>query len=74
VFGRYDFSRDTRFEGEGRFLLGTDNPGSPNLQAGLAKLPIFTTLGATAGMAQRFNRLDVAVKGSMDRTTTRTLN
>ena len=44
------------------------------MQAGLAKLPIFTTLGATAGMAQRFNRLDVAVKGSMDRTTTRTLN
>jgi len=39
------------------------------VQAGLAKLPIFTTLGATAGMAQRFNRLDVAVKGSMDRTT-----
>ena len=69
VFGRYDFNRDLRFEGEGRFLLGTDNPGSPNLQADLAKLPIFTTWGATAGLAQRFNRLDLAVKGSVDRTT-----
>jgi hypothetical protein len=38
VFGRYDATRDLRFEGEGRFLLGTDNPGSPNLQAGLAKI------------------------------------
>jgi hypothetical protein len=69
VFGRYDMTRDLRFEGEGRFLLGTDNPGSPNLQAGLAKLPIYTTLGATAGVAQRFNRLDLAVKGSFDRST-----
>ena len=69
MFGRYDFTRDLRFEGEGRFLLGTDNPGSPNLQADLAKLPIFTTWGATAGLAQRFNRLDLAVKGSVDRTT-----
>ena len=69
VFGRYDFNRDLRFEGEGRFLLGTDNPGSPNLQADLAKLPIFTTWGATAGVAQRFNRLDLSVKGSVDRTT-----
>lgn len=69
VFGRYDATRDLRFEGEGRFLLGTDNPGSPNLQAGLAKLPIYTTVGATAGVAQRFNRLDLAVKGSFDRST-----
>jgi hypothetical protein len=68
VFGRLDATRDLRFEGEGRFLLGTDNPGSPNLQAGLAKLPIFTTWGSTAGVAQRFNRLDLSVKGSIDRT------
>jgi hypothetical protein len=68
VFGRYDATRDLRFEGEGRFLLGTDNPGSPNLQAGLAKLPVFTTWGTTAGVAQRFNRLELSVKGSVDRT------
>ena len=68
IFGRYDVDRDLRFLGEGRFLVGTDNPGSPNLQAGLAKLPIFTTWGTTAGVAQRFNRLDLSVKGSVDRT------
>jgi hypothetical protein len=68
VFGRLDATRDLRFEGEGRFLLGTDNPGSPNLQAGLAELPIFTTWGATLGVAQRFNHLDLSVKGSIDRT------
>jgi hypothetical protein len=69
VVGRYDFNRDLRFDGEGRFLLGTDNPGSPNLQADLAKLPIYTTYGATAGLAQRFNRLELAAKGNVDRTT-----
>jgi hypothetical protein len=68
VYGRFDATRDLRFEGEGRFLLGTDNPGSPNLQAGLAKLPIFTIWGFTTGVAQRFNRLDLSLKGSIDRT------
>ena len=69
VFGRIDATRDLRFDFDGRFLLGTDNPGSPNLQAGLAKLPIYTVWGGTAGVAQRFNRLDLSVKGSVDRTT-----
>jgi hypothetical protein len=71
VFGRIDATRDTRYEFEGRFLLGTDNPGSPNLQAGLAKLPIYTAWGGTAGVAQRFNRLDLSAKGSVDRFTYR---
>jgi len=68
VYGRLDATRDLRFEGEGRFLLGTDNPGSPNLQAGLAELPIYTTWGVAGGVAQRFNRLDLSLKGSVDRT------
>ncbi len=37
----------------------TDNPGSPNIQAGLASYPIYTTLGGTLGFDQRFNRLRV---------------
>ena len=49
-------------------LVSTDNPGSPNLQAGLAKLPIFTTFGGSAGIGQRFNRLELSVKGDVDRT------
>ena len=51
VNGRIDVTRDTRIDLEGRFLIGTDNPGSPNIQADLARLPIFTTLGGTAGSA-----------------------
>ena len=35
---------------ERRFLLTTDNPGSPNLQAGLAQLPIDTDVGGTLGV------------------------
>lgn len=68
VFGRVDVHHDTKVDLETRFLLSTDNPGSPNLQAGLAKLPIFTTVGGTAGVTQTFNRFEVALKGSVDRT------
>ena len=68
---RIDVSRDQRIDVEGRFLLGTEYPGSPNLTAGIAKLPIFTTIGGTLGYAQRFNRLELSVKGNFDRTTYR---
>ncbi len=47
--------------------MSTDNPGSPNLQAGLASLPIDTTLGGTLGVVQNFNRLIVSLKGTFDR-------
>ena len=66
--GRIDVTRDSRVDLEGKFLVGTDNPGSPNIQAGLAKLPIFTTRGGTLGLGHRFNRLDLAVKGGAERT------
>ncbi|HZO45020.1 MAG TPA: outer membrane beta-barrel protein [Xanthobacteraceae bacterium] len=66
--GRVDVTRDTRIDLETKFLVGTDSPGSPNIQAGLAKLPIFTTWGGTAGLGQRFNRVDVSLKGGAERT------
>lgn len=68
INGRVDVTRDTNIDLEARGIIGTDNPGSPNLQAGLAKLPIFSTVGGTAGVRQRFNRLEVALKGTFDRT------
>ena len=40
VDGRLDVSRDTRITAELRMRVFTDNPGSPNIQAGLAKYPI----------------------------------
>jgi hypothetical protein len=69
IDGRIDVSRDTQVLLENRFLVSTDNPGSPNLTAGLAKLPIYTSVGGTAGLAQQFNRLQVTAKGTIDRST-----
>ena len=66
--GRIDVTHDTRIDLGGRLLVTTDNPNSPNLQAGLAKLPLYTDVGATAGLGQKFNRLDISVKGLIDRT------
>jgi hypothetical protein len=65
--GRIDVTRDTRIDIEGRFLVGTDYPGSPNVPANYAMLPIYTDTGATLGIGQRFNRLDISLKGTFDR-------
>jgi hypothetical protein len=68
VDGRLDVTEDTHLMGEVRLRLSTDNPGSPNIQAGLAKYPIYTTLGTTVGIDQSFNRLQVSAGGTFDRT------
>jgi hypothetical protein len=67
VDGRIDVTRATQILLESRLIVSTDNPGSPNIQAGLAKLPYDTTVGGTVGVAQQFNRLDVTLKGTIDR-------
>ena len=67
IDGRIDVLRETQVLLENRFLVTTDNPGSPNLIAGLAKLPISTTVGGTLGVAQQFNRFQVTLKGTIDR-------
>jgi hypothetical protein len=69
IDGRIDVLRDTQVLLENRFLVTTDNPGSPNLIAGLAKLPIDTTVGGTVGVAQQFNRFQFTLKGTIDRST-----
>jgi len=66
--GRIDVTRDSRIDLETKYLIGTDNPGSPNIQAGLARLPIFQTFGGTAGVGHRFNRFDISAKGGVERT------
>jgi hypothetical protein len=68
IDGRLDVTNDTRLTAEVRLRVATDNPGSPNIQAGLARYPIYTTLGGTFGVDQNFNRLDIAVGGTVDRT------
>ncbi len=68
VDGRLDVSRDTRLGAQGRLFVSTDNPGSPNVQAGLARYPIYTTVGGTLGVDQSFNRLQVSAGATVDRT------
>jgi hypothetical protein len=68
VDGRLDVTDDTHLVAQARLLVSTDNPGSPNVQAGLASFPIYTTLGGTFGIDQNFNRLNVAAAGTVDRT------
>jgi hypothetical protein len=68
ITGRFDVLRDTALIGEGTAVVGTDNPGSPNVQAGLSRFPIYTTLGASGGIQQRFNRIEVTTKGTVERT------
>jgi hypothetical protein len=65
--GRIDVSKDTRIDVQGRYILSTDYPGSPNIAADYARLPIYTDVGATLGVGQRFNRLEVSLKGTADR-------
>ncbi len=67
VDGTLDVTRDTKILLESRTIVSTDNPGSPNIQAGLAHLPIDTTAGGTLGVAQQFSRFEVSLKGTFDR-------
>src|SRR5471030_971937 len=66
VDGRVDVTKETRIDLDARALVSTDNPNSPNLQADLAKLPIYVTTGGSAGLGQHFNRFDVSVKGDAE--------
>ena len=65
---RIDVTRDTRVTLENRYTMSTDSPGSPDLQAGLAKLTIFNTYGTSLGLSQSFNHLEISGKASADRT------
>jgi hypothetical protein len=68
INGRYDVSNDARMDAEGRLRVSTDNPGSPNISAGLSRYPIYTTLGGTLGAGQKFSRLELSGGGTLDRT------
>jgi hypothetical protein len=68
IDGRLDVTRDTSVLAEARLRVSTDNPGSPNIQAGLAQYPIYTTLGGSLGVDQNFNRLNLFGGATVDRT------
>jgi len=67
VNGRLDVYGRSHADIEGRFTVGTDNPGSPNVQAGLERLPIYTRVGGSLGYTQNLNRVDITLKGGVDR-------
>ncbi len=68
IDGRLDATEDTDITAQMRLRVGIDNPGSPNIQAGLASYPVYTTLGGTLGFDQRFNRLQFSAGATVDRT------
>ena len=68
VDGRLDVTNDTRLLGQTRLRVATDNPGSPNVQAGLARYPVYATFGGTFGADQSFNRLQLSAGATIDRT------
>ena len=69
IEGRVDVTRETQINLQLRGIINTDNPGSPNLSAGLAKLPLNFDVGETVGLTQQFNRLTMTFKGTFDRAT-----
>ncbi len=69
VSGRVDVSSLDRVNLESRLLISTDNPGSPNITAGLTRLPIVTTVGGTFGYEHDFNRFTISAKTTVDRST-----
>ncbi|WP_448040877.1 outer membrane beta-barrel protein [Bradyrhizobium liaoningense] len=68
VDGRLDVTRDFKLTSQLRLRLATDNPGSPNVQAGLQKYPVYAAYGTTIGFDQTFNRFQVAAGATVDRT------
>ncbi|MEH2566645.1 outer membrane beta-barrel protein [Bradyrhizobium sp. AZCC 2289] len=68
VDGRLDVTHDTRLLAQTRLRVATDNPGSPNVQVGLARYPVYATFGGTFGLDQNFNRLQLSGGATVDRT------
>ncbi len=64
---RVDASRDTRIDLETRFLVDTQRTGSPDVGAATTSRPLFATYGASAGITESFNRLQLTLRGSIDR-------
>lgn len=65
---RIDVTKATKLNFGTQALVATDNPGSPNLQAGLARLPVYTRFGGSGGIAHSFNRFELSAMGAAERT------
>jgi hypothetical protein len=65
--GRLDVTGDTALDGELRGRLDSQTPGSANLTSAAQGRPLTYQYGGSAGVTQRFNRLAVSLRGSIDR-------
>lgn len=66
---RLDVSRDTTIDAALTGRVDTETPSSVNLPAGVSKRTPYFTTGASLGGTQRFGRLSVALRGTLDRST-----
>lgn len=64
---RLDMTRDTRVLLESRMRLDTQRPGSPDLSANVVGRPLTWQYGGSAGVSHDFNRLQLTLRGSVDR-------
>ena len=71
VNGRLDITRDTAIDAEGRFVVDSQRPGSSGLLAGVTvdKRPLTYSYGTSLGITQRFGRVSLLLRGSVDRYT-----
>ncbi len=64
---KLDVTRDSFVQIDGRFLIDTQRPDSPDLDAAVRTRPIIATEGASLGFTQRFNRLIGTIQATLDR-------
>ena len=73
VTGRIDLARTTRIDTEAHYNLTAQSPGSSNLPGqpgtGLRNLPLIHQYGGSAALVQDFGRLQVTLRGTIDRYT-----
>lgn len=67
--GRIDVTSMSRIDLEGRAALTTDAAGSPDAITSARRPPNVYTLEANAGYVQRFNRVELGLRGLVERTT-----
>ena len=66
---KLNITRDTDIDVDTRLSLDTQRPGSANFNAATTERPLVFGYGASAGVTQRYNRLSLNLRGSVDRTT-----
>ena len=65
---RLDVNRDTTVDTDVHYALDTQRFGTPNLTGAGQSRPIVNTEGASVAVTERFNRLAVTLRGTVDRT------